>query len=188
MHSALAGEWAAASQFALKAIALRERASAALVVWDFYRQYETEALLRGGHERKAKAEVQRLGEGLGSNRRFRIPYLLSEALLAEWEEQSEQAISHLREAAGIAADLGLPGEEWQIQARLARLYEAGGEPVQAHKAWAKAAMMIQGLAQAIGDEARRSRFLAASQIQQVLQQDQSEASPAPQDHVEQNGR
>jgi len=188
MHSAAAGEWEAAYQFALKAIALRKRAGAALAVWDFYRQYETEALLRGGDERQARADVQRLGESLGTNQRFRLPYLRSLAVLAEWEGQSEQAISHLHEAAGIAADLGLPAEQWQIQARLARVYEAWGEPVQAHSAWARAAAIIQGLAQAIGDEVLRSRFLAGPQIQQVLQQAQSAASPALQDHAEQNGR
>lgn len=188
MHSAAAGEWEAAYQFALKAIALRKRAGAALAVWDFYRQYQTEALLRGGDERQARADVQRLGESLGTNQRFRLTYLRSLAVLAEWEGQSEQAISHLHEAAGIAADLGLPAEQWQIQARLARVYEAWGEPVQAHSAWARAAAMIQGLAQAIGDEVLRSRFLAGPQIQQVLQQAQSAASPALQDHAEQNGR
>jgi hypothetical protein len=188
MHSAAAGEWEAAYQFALKAIALRMRADASLIMLDFYRQYETEALLRKGDERQARTAVQRLGESLGTNQRFRLPYLRSLAVLAEWEGQSEQAISHLDEAAEIAADLGLPGEEWQIQARLAHVYKAEGEPVQAHSAWAKAAAIIQVLAQAIGDEALRARFLAGSQIQQVLQQAQSEASQALQDHAKQNGR
>jgi tetratricopeptide (TPR) repeat protein len=188
MHSAAIGEWETAYQFALKAIALRTRADAPLIMLDFYRQYETEALLRGRDEGQARAAVQRLGERLGNNRRFRLPYLRSLAVLAEWEGQSEQAISHLHEVAQIAADLGLPAEQWQIQARLARLYEAGGEPVQAHSAWAKAATMIQGLAQGIGDEALRARFLAGLQTQQVVQQAQSEVSPVPQDHAEQNGR
>ena len=35
-----------------------------------------------------------------------------------------------------------------------------GECVQAHTAWAKAATIIGGLAQGIGDEALRARFLA----------------------------
>ena len=45
-----------------------------------------------------------------------------------WEGHSEQAIGHLREAAELAADLGLPGEQWQIQAALGTLYEAGAMP------------------------------------------------------------
>jgi tetratricopeptide (TPR) repeat protein len=160
MHAAAAGEWEAASQFALKAIALRQRAGAALIMLDFSRPYETEALLRWGEEGQARTALQGLGERLGNNRRFRLPYLRSRARLSAWEGQSEQAIGHLHEAAGLAADLGLPAEQWQIQATLARGYEAGGEPVQAHTAWAKAARIIAGLAQGIGDEARRSRFLA----------------------------
>ena len=34
-----------------------------------------------GDEQQAKDEVQRLGERLGPNRRYRIPYLQSQALL-----------------------------------------------------------------------------------------------------------
>src|SRR5258708_11797319 len=143
MHYALAGQWEAAYSYALKAIAVRKSQGEALITLDFYRQYETEALLRGGDERQARAEVQRLGEGLGLSPRFRIPYLRSLAVLAVWEGHSEQAIGHLREAAGLAADLGLPGEQWQIHAVLATVYEAEGEPAQAHTAWAAAARIIR---------------------------------------------
>ena len=125
---------------------------------------------------------------MGPNRRFHIPYLRSMAVLAAWEGHSEQAIGHLREAAGLAADIGLPGEQWQIQAALGALYEAGGEPEQAHTAFAQAATIIGGLAEGIKDETLRARFLAGPQIHPVLQQAQSEASPIPQDHAEQNGR
>ncbi|HEX6555685.1 MAG TPA: hypothetical protein VF026_23185, partial [Ktedonobacteraceae bacterium] len=105
---------------------------------------------------------------LGSNRRFRIPYLRSLALLAEREGHGTQAITHLSEAAGLAAEIGLPEEQWQIQARLASLYEAGGKPDQARLAWAKTATIIQELAQGITDETLRARFLAGPQIQPVL--------------------
>jgi len=114
-------------------------------------------------------------------------YLRSEALLSTWDEHREQAIGHLLEAAGLAADLGLPAEQWQIQATLGSVYEAEGECVQAHTAWAKAATIIGGLAQGIGDEELRARFLAGPQIQPVLQHAQSEASPLAQDHAEHSG-
>jgi len=169
VHYALAGEWEAAYRYAVQASAVRRRSHAALIVLDFSPQYETEALLRRGDERQARAEVQRLGERLGSNRRFRIPYLRSLAVLSTWEGHSEQAIGHLREAAGLAADLGLPGERWQIQAALGTLYEAGGEQEQARTAFGEAATLIQRLAQGIGDEALRARFLAGPQIQPVVQ-------------------
>ena len=132
--------------------------------------------------------MQRLGERLGPYRRFRLPYLQSLAVLAAWDGESEQAIGHLREAAGLAADLGLPGERWQIQAALGRLYEAAGDPAQACTAFGEAARIIQGLAEGIKDETLRSRFLAGSQIHQVVQQAQSEVSPVPQDHTEQQER
>ncbi len=152
------------------------------------RPYETEALLRAGDERQARAGVQRLGEHLGNYRRFRISYLRSLAVLAAWDGHSEQAIGHLTEAAALAADLGLPGERWQIQAMLGRVYEAGGEPAQAQTAFGEAARIIQGLAEGIKDEARRSRYLAGPQIQPVLQQAQRLANPVRNDHAEQSGR
>jgi hypothetical protein len=126
--------------------------------------------------------VQRLGEGLGPNRRYRIPYLRSLAVLAAWEGHSEQAIDRLREAAGLAADLGLPAEHWQIQAALATLLEAAGDSAQARTARASAARIIQELAQGIKDEALRTSFLAGPQIRQVVQYAQSKAGETPQDH------
>ena len=187
MHYVLAGEWEAAYSYAAKAIVLRERHDVALIPQDFSPQYETEALLHGGDERQARAEVQRLGERVGTNRRFRLPYLRSEALLSAWEGRSEQAIGHLLEAAGLAADLGLPGERWQIQAALGRVYEAAGDPVQARTAFGEAATIIQGLAEGIKDETLRSRFLAGPPIQQVLQQAHRLTNQVPQDQAEPSG-
>ncbi len=169
MHHALSGEWEAAYRYAVQAITVRKRSDVAVIVLDFYRQYETEALLRGGDGRQAQEAVYRLGERVGPNRRYRVPYLRSLATLAAWEGQSEQAISHLQEAAQLATDLELPGERWQIQATLASLYEAIGQQEQARTTFGEAATIIQGLAEGIKDEARRSRFLAGPQIQQVVQ-------------------
>jgi tetratricopeptide (TPR) repeat protein len=188
MNCAVAGQWEQAHTYAVQAMALRESLDRSMILLDFSRQYETEALLRGGDESQAREAIQRLGERLGSNRRFRIPYLQSVAVLAAWEGQREQAIGHLREAAGLAADIGLPAEQWQIQAALATVYEAGGEPTQANTAWAEAARIIGGLAEGITDEALRTRFLAGPQIHPVLQHVQGEASPVSQDQAEQSGR
>src|SRR5258707_15462058 len=124
-------------------------------------------MLPGGEARRARAEVVPLGQRVGPNRRFRIAYLRSLAVLASWDGQSEQAIGHLREAAGLAADLGLPGEHWQIQAALGALYEATGQREQARSAFGEAGTIIQELAEGIGDETRRARFLAGPRIQQV---------------------
>jgi hypothetical protein len=84
--------------------------------------------------------------------------------------------------------MGLPAEQWQIQAALGRLYEAGGEPAQAHTAFAEAARIIQELAEGIKDEALRARFLAGPQIHPVLQHVQGEVSPVSKDQAEPSGR
>src|SRR5437588_861453 len=147
---------------------------AALLPLDFSSHYETEALLRGGDEGQAREEVQRLGERLGPYRRFRIPYLRSLAALADWDGQREQAIGHLSEADQLAAEIGLPGEQWQIQAALGKLYKAEGEQAQARTAFAESARIIQELAEGIGDEEMRSRFLAGPPIQQILQHQTSQ--------------
>jgi DNA-binding SARP family transcriptional activator len=185
MNYALAGQWEQAYRYAVKAITLRKSVDTPLIILDFSWQYETEALLRGGNERQARAEVQRWGERLGPYRRFRLPYLRSLAMLAAWEGHSEQAIDHLHEAAQLAADLGLPAERWQIQAALGSLYEARGEPAQAYAAFAEAARIIQELAEGIRDEALRIHFLAAPQIHQVMQQSHSTTDQLPKDHAQQ---
>jgi tetratricopeptide (TPR) repeat protein len=174
LHAAVAGEWEVACGYALQAEDLRKRSDTTLVWLDFSSHAETEVLLHAGQECQAREAVQRLGKRLGSNRRFRIPYLRSLALLAEHDGHGTHAITHLREAAELATEIGLPEEHWQIQARLARVYEAAGEPAQARVALAKAATIIQGLADGINDETLRARFLAGPQIQSMLQRVQSE--------------
>ncbi len=186
MHYALAGEWEAAGRYAEKALALRTSHNAALILMDFYFHFETEALLRGGDERRARSIVQRLGERLEPYPRYRIPYLRSLAVLATWKGEREQAIGYLREVAHLAADLGLPAEQWQIQVALGMLYEAGGESAQACAAFVEAARILQGLAESIGDEAQRSRFLAAPPIQQVMQYARSETCLVLTGHAQEN--
>ena len=179
MNCAVAGQWGQAHTYAVQAITLRKSLDQAMILLDFSPQYETEALLRGGDEQQAREALHRLGEGLGPSPRFRISYLQAVAVLAAWEGHSEQALGHLLEAARLAADLGLPGEQWQIQAALGTLYETVGEPAQAQTAWAKASRIIQELVEGIGDEALRARFLAGPQIHPVLQHVQGETSQGP---------
>ncbi len=125
--------------------------------------------MREGDERQAREDVQRLEERLGSNRRYRIPYLRALAVLAEWEGRSDQAIDRLHDAARVAADLSVPAEHWQIQAALGTLYEAAGDSAHARAAFGEAARVIQELAEGIKDETLRASFLAGSQIQRVLE-------------------
>ena len=104
-------------------------------------------------------------------------------MLAAWDGHREQAVDHLREAAGLAAEIGLPAEQWQIQAALGTLYEAEDLPAQARTAFGEAGRIIQGLAEGIKDGVLRARFLAGPQIQPVLQQAQDEASHVPKGRV-----
>jgi hypothetical protein len=86
-------------------------------------------------------------------------------------------------AAQLAENIGLPGEQWQIQAVLGKVYEARGKSEQAHTAFEEAAMIIQRLAEGIKDEALRSRFLTGPQIYPVLQHAQRLATLLPDDHA-----
>lgn len=179
MCYAAAGEWEPAFHYALKAHTVRENADVVLIVWDFHRPCDMEALLRGGAEGLARKAVRQLGERLGNQRRFRLPYLRSLAVLAAWDGNSEQAIGHLREAEALATDLGLPGERWQIQAMFGRLYEVAREHEPAYAAFREAATIVQELAGGIGDATRRATFLAGPQTQPVLQGAQRAAAQIP---------
>src|SRR6266699_2096825 len=188
MNYGVTGEWEAAYHYAVQAIAIRKRAERALNMLDFSRQYETEALLRAGDERLAREEVRRLmEEPPGSNRRFRIPSLRSSAILAAWEGERQRAIGHLREAAQLAAEIGLPGEQWQIQAALGSVYETAGEQAQAQTAFGEAVRIIQELAVGITDETLRVRFLGGPQIHPVLQHAQRLATSIPDDNTKPGG-
>jgi tetratricopeptide (TPR) repeat protein len=109
------------------------------------------------------------------------------AILDAWEGERERAIGHLREAAQLAAEIGLPAEQWQIQAALGSVFEIAGEQGQARTAFGEAARIIQGLAEGIKDETLRSRFLVGPQIHPVLQYAQRLATSLPDDHTEPSG-
>jgi hypothetical protein len=130
--------------------------------------YETEALLRGGDGDLARAEVERLGKIVGDNKRYRLPLLRSLAVLAQWDGDGNQAISHLEAALILAQEIGLPGEEWPILGTLGGLYAAQGKEEMAQQAYEAAAVIIHHLAEAIDEEDLRAGFLAADPVRSVL--------------------
>jgi len=130
---------------------------------------EVEALLRGGDERLGRDEVRRFAERARANERVRIAYLLSLAILGEWEGDPERAIAHLREAEELADKVGLPGELWRIRAALGGLYERRGETGEARAAFSRAAQTLRTLGRRIGDEELREGFLSAPQARRVLE-------------------
>jgi predicted ATPase len=187
MLACMTGAWEEAYTYALQAIELRKRSGKTFIQLDFSRPYEIEALLHAGNEQRVREEILQMEHGLGSNQRYRIPYLWSKALLTAWEGSAKQAIDQLYEAIQLATAIGLPGEQWQIRAALGNVYEAAGEQAQARAAFEEATRIIKELADGIKDETLRSRFLAGPQISPVLQHARYLASSMPTDPAAPNG-
>jgi hypothetical protein len=131
--------------------------------------YDTEALLGNGQGELARAEVERVAAVVGENRRFRLPLLQSQAVLAQWDGNVAQAISHLHAALALAQEMGLPGEAWPILGELGRLYAEQGEKVKATQAYGEAAVIIRQLAETIDGVALREGFVTAVSVRSVLE-------------------
>jgi tetratricopeptide (TPR) repeat protein len=133
--------------------------------------HEVEALLRGGDEELAREEAHSLAERARTNERDRMAYLRSLAVLSEWKGDTTRAIDQLEEAEALAEEIGLPGQLWQIGARIGELHERRGEVGEAREAFFRAAQTLRDLAAKIKDEGLREGFLAASQVRRVLGHD-----------------
>jgi tetratricopeptide (TPR) repeat protein len=165
---ALLGSWADAHTYALQALATDEYyilLSTRLAHW-----YETEALVRADDSERATHDVQYFGERIGSSRRYRIPYLRALAVLAQYHGEIGQAIEHLQEAVQLSEEIGLPGELWSLQSTLGKLYLEQGNTQQAHDNFVQATTIVRMLADALGNEQHRARFLASPLVQEVLDQ------------------
>jgi hypothetical protein len=153
---------------------LRSRGDEPLLPMGLTGWYETEALLRGGDGDLARAEVERLGEIVGNNQRYRLPLLRSLAVLAQWEGDTDQAITRLQAAAVLAREMGLPGEEWSILGALGELYADLGDQAEAQRAWTTSADIILDLARTIDEEDLRAGFLTAGPVRPILERGQTE--------------
>ncbi len=165
---ALEGNWKQAHSYAKKGVQFLAGSALPPISWIGW--YEIEALLRGGDSDLARAEVARLATVVGENRRYRLPLLRSQAVLAQGDGDLDQAIEYLQAALSLAQEMGLPGEEWPILGELGRLYAERGEEKKAREAYGEAAVIIQRLAETIDDEGLREGFLTAVSIQTVLEQ------------------
>jgi tetratricopeptide (TPR) repeat protein len=175
-NQALAGDWKSAHAYALETVAVRNTIETSLLFIDFIRYHETAALLQGGDEAWAREDVQRFGASLSTlsaNRRHRLPYLRARATQAQWDGETWEAIAYLEEAAILAEEIGLPGEQWQIQVALGEAYNSCGEREQESQAFAQAAAVVQELAEKMRDEALRTHFLAEPAIRHVLERVQA---------------
>jgi len=163
----LMGEKGQAYSYALEAHEERERIGIASTLFDFYRDYEINALLLHS-EKQAEEVVRRFIEQIRDNRRFRIVALRAQAALAQKYEDVKLAIAYLREAAQLTEAIGLPGTQWQIQGALGRLYQKQGEHKQSTQSFALAMRTVQQLAERMQDEEIRATFLSASLIQEII--------------------
>ena len=114
----------------------------------------------------ARESLHRLDEASRPYGRLRIAYLRSLAVLEAWEGRTTQAIATLDEAKTLAQELKLPGEIWEVEAKLAELFMANGEHHKAEQARKTAREGIQKLAERIEDVEVKREFLefARSQV------------------------
>ncbi|MEM7800448.1 MAG: hypothetical protein AAF633_14735, partial [Chloroflexota bacterium] len=169
---ALGHEWEEAHHYAKLALTLRNKFS--LIPIGFAGWYETEALLWGGDKDLARSDVERFAEMVGIPKRYRLPLLRSQAVLARWDGDVAQAIDHLEGGLALAREMGLPGEEWPILGELGKLYGELEEEEKALQAYKDAALIIHRLAETIDDEGLREGFLTASPIQSIFKNSRPE--------------
>jgi tetratricopeptide (TPR) repeat protein len=155
--SALTGNWRDAQAFALQA--METRGNTGPVLTDLTYNYLPDAFLRAGDAARAVQDVRRLGENMCAMRRFHITYLRGQAALAQWEGKTDDAIRFLAEAAALAADLSLPGEQWAIEALLGEVYLSSGDKAQARTAFDHASTIVQALAARMHDRTLRDALL-----------------------------
>ena len=124
--------------------------------------------MRAGRLEQAAQDALRYGAAISSSRRYRIPYLRALAIIAEARGATDEARGHLQEAATLAEAIGLPGERWPILAALGELYHVQEEQEQSQNAFKEAAAIVQQLAGNIGDDVQRANFLAAAQMQHLV--------------------
>ncbi|CAA9455735.1 MAG: hypothetical protein AVDCRST_MAG58-1447 [uncultured Rubrobacteraceae bacterium] len=137
--------------------------------FSFFLHHQVEALLRGRDEELAREEARRLAERARDSRRDRMSHLRALAVLSEWEGDTERALGRLRKAEALAEEIGLPGELWQMRAKIGELLERRGEVGEAHQAFSRAAQILKDLAARIKDEGLREGFLAAPRVRRVLE-------------------
>ncbi|GLV53900.1 hypothetical protein KDH_07510 [Dictyobacter sp. S3.2.2.5] len=148
--------------------ALVTRDPRAVVCPEAPRWPETAALLYAGASTQAAEDLQTFHQLFGTNKRCFISYARARAALAEAQGETEQALACLQQASASAKDLGLPGELWQAEAALGRLYQSSEEHEQAAQAFARAAAVVEELASKITNDDLRSQFLASPQVRSLF--------------------
>lgn len=162
----LLDKWEEAYAYALKAIAARSKPVTLLT--GATRWYETQALLRQGDMKHAEEDIQIFGRRIGENKRYRIPYLRSLAVLAQWQGERENAVKHLQAAHQLAEAIGVPSDQWQIDVALGELYHLNGKKERADWFFARAAMIVRELTKKMRNGSLQAHFLLTPQVQSLF--------------------
>ncbi len=165
----LTGAWTQAYVYVYALQALSARAGTLCMHTGFHLACEVEALARAGELGRASEGVRSFGEHIGTNRRYRIPYLRALAVLAQFRGEVDAALAQLQEAVQLAEEMELPGELWSLLGALGEIYHKQGEERRAHQTFARAAQIIQFLANQMEDEQQRATFLLAQSVRHVLE-------------------
>jgi len=163
-------EWEVADRFALKALAARDPHE--VIFAETPRWPETAALLHAGKGEQASKDLQLFNEQFGTKKRCYLALVRARAVLAQSQGESEQAIVYLREAIAGAAEIGLPGEYWQAEVALGKLYLARDEHEQAEQSFSRATSSIKQLAENITNDEMREHFL--TRVRFILMQSKKE--------------
>jgi tetratricopeptide (TPR) repeat protein len=165
--AALAGRWDEAYAEALAAAQRREEAPIQSTEV-LHRHLEVEALLRGGNRTVVSEQLGRFAEVVGDNRRLRLAYGRSSAVLHRFDGDGAAVRQQLHEAWELADELDLPAERWQIEASLAEAAAGRGADAEARRYLTRAADGVRGLAEGIRDPELRQGFLSAAPARRVL--------------------
>jgi hypothetical protein len=166
--AALSGRWDEAYAEALAAAQRREEAPIQSTEV-LHRHLEVEALLRGGNRPVVSEQLGRFAEVVGDNRRLRLAYGRSSAVLRRFDGELAAARQELHEARELADELDLPAERWQIDAALADAAAERSADAEAHRYLTRAADGVRGLAAGIRDPELRQGFLSAAPARRVLE-------------------
>ncbi len=161
---AIVGEWPEAQSYATQALA--HRSDSTFLYAGLTRWYESEILVRTGYSERVVADLERFGRLVEQSRRYRISYWRAQAALALWHDDVEVAQHYLQEAALLAEEIGLPGEQWLIEVARGDIYRTQGNKAEAQSTLAHAEEIARALANSIEDQQVRAKFLA--QVQRMV--------------------
>jgi tetratricopeptide (TPR) repeat protein len=139
--------------------------------WESRMNYlATQILLSRNDTPQADAIIQEnlklVKDKLLKKRRGCFLRLAGELLLKQ--NDSENALSYLRESVHLLEEVGNPRQLWQAYASLASAFHNAGRSGEASENWGRAADLINNTANRLSDNALKSGFLNADPIKSIL--------------------